>query len=204
MICGRQFCSNCARHVEFTTSSHGDITLAVCLNSCMRAIKKLQLEVQPWHRCTKSSKELLRLESKLTNDHTHLCSRLSNFEGLARFFSENADRVPRADILNTMPELEETVKQGISSLTALISEIQKLPCPPQSEHRDELVKKSLANFAALLLARIKAQFHISSTIYERLLHKRAFSPRQSPLSSPRLHPSKEAAFPSGEVDLDSL
>jgi hypothetical protein len=107
-------------------------------------------------------------------------------------------------MLNTMPELEESVKQGISALTVLISEIQKLPCLPQTEHRDELVKKSLANFASQHLARVKAQFHVSSKLYERLLHKRAFSPRQSPLPSPRLHRGKEASSPSGEVDLDSL
>ncbi len=180
------------------------LSMIACSASCSRFIKALQVSLYPWHKCAASSKVLFELEEEITREHTQLCSKLSNFDGLARFFTENRDKVPRADILKMMPELEDAVKRGLERLHLLIRKIQSVSCPPFSEHRDETIRRGLANFTALLEAKAKAQFHVSSRLYERLLHQnRAFSPRASPRGSPRIQASPVESRAS-EVDLDSL
>jgi hypothetical protein len=171
-LCSKQFCAACSTTIDFSYPG-GTHSVTLCTKTCDRHMKHLQLDVYPWYLCAGSSRELFELESKLADAHTHACSRLANFEGLARFFSETADRVPRADILNTMPDLEEGVKRGINALTQIIHSIQKVSCTS----RDETVKKALSSYASLLLSKVKTQFHLASKMYERLLHTRAKSPK---------------------------
>ena len=197
VLCGRRFCANCIAALVLSTKQSGETShVSACVSTCCRFIKALQHEIDPWFMCAGSSKTLSEMERQVTEEHTQLCSRLSNFEGLARFFSENRDKVPRADMLNTMPELEKSVNEGIDRLNSLVKKIQAVNCV----NRDETVRRNLANFTALQVAKAKAQFHLSSRIYERLLHhNRAFSPQASPRFR-AVNPAK----PSGEIDLDSL
>ena len=196
MLCGRRFCSNCVSDLVLATKSGESSKVAACSAACARYIKSLQLKVDPWYICANSSRVLSEMEEEVTRQHTQLCSRLSNFDGLARFFSENRDNVPRADMLSIMPELQQSVKEGIERLNSVVKKIQAI----EFTNRDENVRRGLANFTALQVARAKAQFQVSSRIYERLVHhNRAFSPQASPRFRP-VYPGSR----SGEIDLDSL
>jgi hypothetical protein len=191
VLCGRQFCISCISIVDIV----GDVSCALpsCKISCCRFLKRLQFELDPWHRAAASSKALYELENQVNVQHTQLCSRLSNFEGLARFFSENRNSIPREDILRTMPELERSVKQGVDLMAALIKKIQAVECPPYNEP----VKRGLVNFCSTQLGKSKAQFHLSSSIYENLVNRdKVFSPRTR-------HPVRHH-LSGPEIDLDSL
>jgi hypothetical protein len=174
VICGRQFCPSCISEIEMSVTSDKSFNLPSCKSSCARFLKSLQLELDPWHNSSASSHTLFDLAVEVNREHTQLLSRLSNFEGLARFFMENSDRVPQRDILNTMPELEESVKRGIDTMTSLIRKIQSVDCPSYNVP----VKRSLVTFCTGQLGKVKAQFHLSSSIYETLVNSnRSFSPR---------------------------
>ena len=148
----------------------------------MRHIQTLQLTVDPWYKCAQSSVQLFDLSCAVTKQHTQLCSRLANFDGLVRFFSENAESIPRADMLGPMPELENAVKASIEELTQLIRDIQNVAV--QSGHRDQAVKTALIQFTTAKLSQAKLQFSVSTKSFDRLTrHTRAFSP--PPRSGPR-------------------
>lgn len=206
-VCGRQFCGQCVEQSTLVVGKQS-LTSTVCRATCVRFIKSLQTEIDPWFSCASSSRALSELEAKITAEHTQLCSRLSNYDGLVRFFVENKDRVPRADMIGPLPELEESIKAGISCLSQMLREVNGIECPPCPPHRDDQIKKGLSNFLTYQLTKVKSQFNLSSKLYERLLGTRGFSPRSSPLSSPRggatppRPPGRAAA--TLETDLDSL
>ena len=165
VVCSRQFCSNCACSVDFSTSFSKTIITTVCNASCRRFINKLQLLANPWHNCAASSKLLFELEAMVTNEHTQLCARLSNYEGLVRFFVDNSDRLPREDMLGTLPELEELIRGGISRLTFFLKQGQSV----SAVGKDIAVKQGLVNFITGLLTRVKSQYSMSQNLHRRLL-----------------------------------
>ena len=164
VLCSGRFCSNCASTVEFMSTFSVALLTTACHATCRRYIAKAQMRANPWHKCLESSKKLFVLESRVAKAHTEVCSRQSNFEGLVRFFAENSDRVPREDILRTMPELENLVKDGLSKLAVLLRETQSV----KPLGRDEEVKRGLENYVRLLLTKIKAQFSLSQELNRRV------------------------------------
>ena len=176
VVCSRQFCSNCAFSVDFSTSFSKTIITTVCNASCRRFINKLQLLANPWHNCAASSKLLFELEAMVSDEHTQLCARLSNYEGLVRFFVDNADRLPRQDMLGTLPELEELIRGGISKLTLFLKQGQSVP----AVGKDIAVKQGLVNFITGLLTRVKSQYSMSQNLHRRLLEDLPSSPRFFP------------------------
>lgn len=195
MLCSRHFCPHCIVPTEVSTADLGSFPITVCNATCQRFIKRLQLRVAPWLRCAASSISLFQLEAEVSKQHTQLCSRLSNFDGLVRFFTQNADNVPRADMLGPIPELESSVKSAIAALTQLLRDVQAVSI--SSGHRDEAVRRCLVTFSTTQLTQAKAQFSVSAKAFERLTHKRAFSPQPSPTYRSRT--------PIGnELDLDSF
>ena len=150
--------------------------------------------MDPWYNCSGASRQLFLYEASVTGEHTQLCSRLSNYEGLIRFFVENKERVPRSDMVAPLPELEFSIRQKLATLSQLLREIGALQC---ASAKDEHVKKGLVNFVTFQLTRGKSQFNLSHTLFERLQTANAFSPRSvSPMSSPRLYEAN--------VDINSL
>ena len=150
-------------------------SLPSCDSSCSRFLKALQLEIDPWWNWAESSRALFEYEKEISSEYTQLCSRLSNFEGLVRFFAENRDNISREDMLATLPELESSLKRGMESMTCMIKNVQSLNCTSSNEP----VKRGLANFASNQLGRLKAQFHIASTMYEHLFSGTFSSPKRN-------------------------
>ena len=193
-LCGRQFCLECITTSTVLIPSFKPFPNVAACRTCSRYLLRLQVDLDPWYNCAPSSKELSEMETRITNEHTQLCARLSNFEGLVRFFVENKERVPRADLIGPLPEIEKSIRSGISNLSSLQRGINQIICIPN--HRDEQIRKCLSNFVAYHITRIKSQFSVSSKLYERLMNTRGFSPASRP-SSPRPHQGPS-------IDLDSL
>jgi len=191
VLCGRQYCSRCI--LSITLSTFSDIR--ACAN-CSKHLRRLQDEIDPWCNSSPSSKELYALEQEISLTCTQVFSRLSNFEGLVRFFVENKDRIPRADLVGPLPEIEGSIRSGLVHLNSLLGELQKVTCPPFPQHRDEHVKKSLVKFLTYHITRIKSQFNISSKLYDRLMNTRGFSPASRPATSRTNSPPP--------IDLDNI
>ena len=201
VICGKGFCSDCVRAQSIHLPSFKPFTNVSSCNTCSKFLLRIQLELDRWYNCAPASKQLSELEARVTSEHTQLCARMSNFEGLVRFFLENKDKIPRADLIGPLPEIEKSVRAGISNLGSLQREINSVECSPH--HQDEIIRKCLSNFVAYHVARIKSQFSVSSKLYERLINTRGFSPSSHPSSPPfRFAPSRSSTPPA--IDLDSV
>ena len=195
-LCCKTYCPSCITVSTVTIPSFNPFSDVSSCESCARYLLRLQLDLDPWCNCAPSSRELYEIESRVTEEHTQLCARLSNFEGLVRFFVENKDRIPRADLIGPLPEIEKSIRSGIMNLTSLqrqVNQIQSIP-----NHRDDQIRKCLSNFVTYHITRIKSQFNVSSKLYERLMTTRGFSPASRPSTPPsRLHNGTS-------IDLDSL
>ena len=206
VVCSRQFCTDCIADVrELVISPQHHYSVTVCKATCVTFINRLQVELDPWFNCRPSSVALSTSEAALSAELNQLYSRLSNYDGLVRFFVENKDRVPRADMVGPLHDLEESIRAGVATLTRIQKEINGIVCPPFPQHRDEHVKRGLANFATYHLTKVKAQFSLSCKLYEQLLRVRGFSPRSlSPRPSPPLTPPRAGQREPPETDLASL
>ncbi len=202
VICGKQFCSICIKSLTVTIPSMKPFSDVSCCATCARYLLRLQMDLDPWYNCADSSRQLHELESRVTNEHTQVCARMSNFEGLVRFFVENKDKIPRADLIGPLPEIEKSIRAGIANFATLQREINLIQCAPL--HKDEQIRKCLSNFVAYHLTRIKSQFSVSSKLYERLMTTRGFSPASRPSSPPppRIPGSGRSTPP--PIDLDSF
>jgi hypothetical protein len=202
VICGKQFCSNCIKAITVTIPSMKPFNYVSCCVTCARYLLRLQMDLDPWYNCSESSRSLHEIELRITQEHTQLCARMSNFDGLVRFFVENKDKIPRADLIGPLPDIEQSIRAGISNFAALQRDINLIQCAPL--HKDEQIRKCLSNFVTYHLTRIKSQFSVSSKLYERLMTTRGFSPASRPASPspPRLPESGRSTPP--PIDLDSL
>lgn len=167
-LCCRQFCTKCIKEfkLEFSKSI---AKFEVCL-VCWRFLLRVQLRLDPWFNTPVDSRFMFDLNDRFNKEHTQLCSRLSNYDGLMRFFAQHKDRVPRADLVGPLPELENGIRASILVLTKILKE-----ATPRDEVSDTHVCRGLVNYFTYHLTRIKAQFNLSFKLYESLLGAKAFS-----------------------------
>ena len=173
-ICVKMFCRDCITNREINESSRNPLLISCCL-SCKVYIDSLQRELDPWLGCAKSSSKLFYIEKDTARHHAQLLSRLTNFEGLIRMLIQNVDQISKNSMTQSIQQIEESIKEGIAAMKRCIKELEKIECPDYPPHRDELIKRGLLTYLNDQLSRLKTQFNMTISLYERISNPRAES-----------------------------
>ena len=80
---------------------------------------RTQILLDPWFNAKASVREIFHLHAEATNELVQLSGRLSNYEGLVRFFVQHKEHV----MLQPLRELEEGIKLGLGTLGKLLKKV---------------------------------------------------------------------------------